>query len=169
MTSKHAGMTPERAEYLAGLPKKRIAAGVLFSDDAGRSLVVEPTYQTYWKLPGAVVDADESPFAATARVIRDELSLSADPGRLLAIDWVPPDPNRIEGLVFVYDGGILSAGQTAHIALPRSELRSWAWCDDAELRTHLPDRMLRRANAARQARTEGSTIYLEDGVPVGRD
>jgi ADP-ribose pyrophosphatase YjhB (NUDIX family) len=166
MTPDNASMTPERAEYLAGLPKKRIAAGVLFSDDAGRCLIVEPTYQTYCKLPGAVVEADESPFAATARVIRDELSLSADRGRLLVVDWVPPDPNRIEGLVFVYDGGILSADQTAHIALPPAELRRWAWCDDAEMRTVLPHRMLRRANAARQARIEGATIYLENGVPV---
>lgn len=56
-------MTPERAEYLAGLPKKRTAAGTLFSDELGRTLLVEPTYRPYWLLPGAVVGADESPWA----------------------------------------------------------------------------------------------------------
>jgi DNA-binding transcriptional MerR regulator/ADP-ribose pyrophosphatase YjhB (NUDIX family) len=159
-------MTPERAEYLAGLPKKRTAAGVLFSDDLGRTLLVEPTYKKYWQLPGAVVDADESPFSATVRAIRKRLGLSIRPGRLLVVDWVPPSPDRIEGLLFVYDGATLSSDHTAKIALPSAELRSWAWCTDDDLQDRLPAHMLRRTRAALRARADGATLYLEKGSPA---
>ncbi|MBP1159971.1 DNA-binding transcriptional MerR regulator/ADP-ribose pyrophosphatase YjhB (NUDIX family) [Rhodococcus sp. PvR099] len=159
-------MTPERAEYLGGLPKKRIAAGVLLSDDLGRTLLVEPTYKSYWQLPGVVVEADESPFVATARAIRHELGLSVKPGRLLVTDWVAPSPNRIEGLLFVYDGAVLSSDQSAAIVLPQTELRSWAWCTDDELEDRLPAHMLRRTRKALQARADDTTLYLENGHPA---
>lgn len=157
-------MTPDRAAYLAGLPKKRTAAGALFSDDVGRTLLVEPTYRPFWLLPGGVAHADESPYSATARAIRHELGLSVQPGRLLVVDWVPPSPGRIEGLLFVYDGATLSSEQSAEISLPPGELRSWAWCTDDELQDRLPAHMLRRVRAAMQARAEGATRYLEEGV-----
>jgi DNA-binding transcriptional MerR regulator/ADP-ribose pyrophosphatase YjhB (NUDIX family) len=156
-------MTPERARYLAGLPKKRTAAGALFSDDLGRTLLVEPTYRPFWLLPGGVVRADESPFSGTARAVRDELGLPLEIGRLLVVDWVPPSPDRIEGLLFVYDGATLSPDQSAAITLPPADLRSWAWCTDDELRDRLPPHMFRRTRAALQARADGTTLYLEEG------
>jgi DNA-binding transcriptional MerR regulator/ADP-ribose pyrophosphatase YjhB (NUDIX family) len=156
-------MTPARAEYLAGLPKKRTAAGTLFADGHGRTLLVEPTYKTSWLLPGSVADADESPLSAAARAIRNELDLPIDPGRLLVVDWVPPSPERIEGLLFVYEGGTLSPEQSAAINLP-AELRSWAWCTDDDLRDRLPPHMLRRTRAALRARADGATLYLERGT-----
>ncbi|MEV2220163.1 NUDIX hydrolase [Nocardia vinacea] len=57
-------MESERAEDVAGLPRKRMGAGALFVDDVDRVLLVEPTYMGYWELPGGVVEADESPYAA---------------------------------------------------------------------------------------------------------
>jgi 8-oxo-dGTP diphosphatase len=156
-------MTPERAAYLTGLPKQRTAAGVLFTDDFGRSLVVEPTYKNYWQLPAGVVDADESHLTATERALSRELGLSIKPGRLLVVDWVPPSPNRIEGLLFVYDGATLSSDQSSAITLPPGELRRWAWCTESELQDRLPAHMLRRTQAALRARTDGTTLYLENG------
>jgi DNA-binding transcriptional MerR regulator/ADP-ribose pyrophosphatase YjhB (NUDIX family) len=161
-------MSPERAAYLAGLPKKRTAAGALFSDGRGRTLLVEPTYRTSWLLPGAVVGADESPFSATARAVHHELGLSIEPGRLLVVDWVPPSSTRIEGLLFVYDGATLPPERSAAITLPAAELRSWAWCADDELDDRLPAHMLRRIRAALRARAEGTTLYLENGSPIER-
>jgi DNA-binding transcriptional MerR regulator/ADP-ribose pyrophosphatase YjhB (NUDIX family) len=159
-------MTPERAEYLAGLPKKRTAAGTLFADELGRILLVEPTYRPFWLLPGAVVGADESPCSAAARAIHHELGLSIKPGRLLVVDWVPPGRDRIEGLLFVYNGATLSAEQAAAITLPPAELRSWAWCTDDDLHDRLPAHMLRRTRAALGARAAGTTLYLEEGSPT---
>ncbi|MDT5292004.1 MAG: 8-oxo-dGTP diphosphatase [Mycobacterium sp.] len=159
-----AAMTPERAAYLTGLPKKRAAAGVLFADNLGRSLLVEPTYKTYWQLPGGIVDADESPLTAAERALGRELGLSIKPGRLLVVDWVPPSPNRIEGLLFVYDGATLSSDEWSAISLPPGELSRWAWCTESELQDRLPAHMLRRTLAALRARADGTTLYLEDGA-----
>ena len=51
-------------DFTATLPRKRMGAGVLLSDELGRVLLVEPTYKPSWEVPGGVVEADESPRAA---------------------------------------------------------------------------------------------------------
>ncbi|MDT5104102.1 MAG: hypothetical protein QOI25_1615 [Mycobacterium sp.] len=68
---------------------------------------------------------------ATERALSRELGLSIKPGRLLVVDWVPPSPNRIDGLLLVYDGATLSSDQSSAITLPPGELRRWAWCEPA--------------------------------------
>jgi 8-oxo-dGTP diphosphatase len=46
---------------------------VLFRDAAGRVLLVKPTYKNGWEIPGGYVDAGESPRAAAAREVKEEL------------------------------------------------------------------------------------------------
>jgi ADP-ribose pyrophosphatase YjhB (NUDIX family) len=156
-------MTPERANYLASLPRKRVAAGALFHDNDGRTLLVAPTYKPHWQLPGGVVDADESPAAAAARSVKRELGLQIALGRLLVVDWVAPSQDRVEGLLFIYDGGVLSSDHELAIDLPPAELRAWAWCTEDELKQRLPEHMLGRTQVALQSRTHGTTGYLENG------
>lgn len=96
-------------QYVASLARKRMAAGALFRDELGRPLLVDPVYKDTWDLPGGAVEAEESPHAACRREVAEELGLDRTPGRVLAVDWVPSRPKRPEGLVIVYDGGILSA------------------------------------------------------------
>ena len=62
-------------DYTATLPRKRMGAAVLLSDHDGRVLLVEPTYKDYWEIPGGSVEADESPYTAVVREIREELGL----------------------------------------------------------------------------------------------
>lgn len=162
------GMSPGRANYLSGLPKKRVAAGALFADGEGRTLLVEPTYKPYWQLPGGVADGDESPLAAATRAVRRELGLDVELGRLLVVDWVGPSAGKIEGLLFVYDGGSLTREQSDAVTLPPEELRDWAWCADEVLPERLPDFMLPRIRAALHARHHGATQYLERGAAVER-
>jgi DNA-binding transcriptional MerR regulator/ADP-ribose pyrophosphatase YjhB (NUDIX family) len=159
-------MTPERAAYLTGLPKKRVAAGAVFCDDQNRTLLVKPTYKDHWQLPGGVAEADEAPLAAATRKVGQELGLPAlTLGRLLVVDWVAPrDGIAIEGLLFVYDAPALSDEQMAAITLPADELEAWAWCDEKQLQRRLPGHMLRRITAARRAQAEGETFYLENGA-----
>ena len=145
------------------LPRKRVGAGVLFFDPDDRVLLVEPTYKDYWEIPGGCVEADESPYEAVIREIGEELGLSVVPGRLLAVDWVPPEGDRTEGVMLVYDGGLLAG---ASIQLPAEELRSWAWCDTATATKRLSPLLARRVSAARRARSENVTVYLEDGTLV---
>jgi hypothetical protein len=81
-------------QYVAGLARKRMAAGVLFRDSAGRVLLVEPSYKSDWEIPGGAVEADEPPWAAAARELAEELSWDDPLGRLLVVDHVRPQDAR---------------------------------------------------------------------------
>jgi 8-oxo-dGTP pyrophosphatase MutT (NUDIX family) len=93
MTSEATSPVPSAvpvAEFDLALPRKRMASTVLLFDESDRVLVVEPTYVDFMELPGGSVDLDESPRQAAIREVKEELGLDRDPGRLLAVDWVPP-------------------------------------------------------------------------------
>ncbi|WP_348775264.1 NUDIX hydrolase [Solwaraspora sp. WMMD937] len=154
-------------DYTATLPRKRMGAAVLLRDRDGRILLVEPTYKDYWELPGGVVEADESPYQAAVRELAEEFGLTVAPGRLLVVDWVPPRTGRTEGVMFVYDGGVLDASQTDAIRLPLQELRSWAWSTLPQAQQRLSSLLARRAAAALEAATDSGTVYLEGGNQVG--
>lgn len=153
-------------DFTATLPRKRMGAGALLTDERGRVLLVEPTYKDYWEIPGGAVETGESPYAAVVRELAEELGLPVRPGRQLVTDWVPPRPGRTEGLMLLYDGGTLAPEQTAQIRLPADELRSWAWCTEQEAGERLSELLARRISAAVRARDEGTAVYLENGVFV---
>ncbi|MGW2748072.1 NUDIX domain-containing protein [Streptomyces sp. NPDC001450] len=102
-------MPTPTSDYDRALPRKRVAAGVLFFDDQDRVLLVDPVYKDPGEIPCGAVEADESPRASAHREIKEELGLDLPPGRLLAVDWTPSRPDRSEGLVFIYDGGHLTS------------------------------------------------------------
>jgi 8-oxo-dGTP pyrophosphatase MutT (NUDIX family) len=56
-----------------------MGAAVLFTDTGGRVLLVEPTYKDYWEVPGGAVDADESPYDAAVREVKEELGCPSHP------------------------------------------------------------------------------------------
>ncbi|MEJ3742937.1 NUDIX hydrolase [Actinomycetes bacterium KLBMP 9797] len=159
-------MTFRSGHYTETLPHKRMGSGVVLRDPAGRILLVEPTYKDYWELPGGCVEANESPRAAAVRELKEELALSVTPGRLLVVDWVPPSDGRTDGVMFVYDGGLLDDASTMDIRLPADELRSWAWCTLPEAQQRLLPLLARRAAAALEAVSSGATAYLENGNRV---
>jgi ADP-ribose pyrophosphatase YjhB (NUDIX family) len=159
-------MTSVGDDHTTTLPRKRMASGALFTDRAGRVLLVEPTYKDYWEVPGGGVEADESPYDAAVREVREELGLQVTPGRLLAVDWVPPRSGRTEGIMFIYAGEVLDAERERGIVLPAEELRSWAWCTESEADERLSPLLARRVRAAVEALRQNTTCYLEDGTPV---
>jgi len=143
-----------------------MGAGVLFTDPAGRVLLVEPAYKDYWEIPGGAVGANESPYDAAVREVQEELGLTVSVGRLLVVDWLPPRTDRTEGVMFIYAGHPLEPAQESSIQLPPAELRSWAWCTRAEADARLSKLLARRVIAASLALAEGTTPYLEDGAFV---
>jgi len=139
-----------------------VAAGVLFFDEDGRVLVVEPSYKDGWDIPGGYVEPEESPWAAAVREVREELGIEIDQRTLLAVDWAP---NGDEGdkLLFVFDGGCVTPADIPPVPSDHVELRSWEFCDVAELPSRMPVRLATRITTAIGNRSTRSQTYVEHG------
>jgi 8-oxo-dGTP diphosphatase len=156
----------EIGEAVKALARKRMAAGALFRDEDGRVLLVNPTYKPTWDLPGGAVEKEESPHAACRREVAEELGLDRVPGRVLVVDWVPSRPERPEGLIVVYDGGVLAPGEVAAITLQDGELGGYEFVKPGEVAERVSPLLARRISACVDAVAAGTVISLEDGCPV---
>lgn len=154
-------------QYVASLARKRMGAGALFRDGAGRVLLVEPTYKDNWEVPGGAVEAGESPTAACRREVLEELGLDRPVGRVLAVDWVPSRPERPEGLMLIYDGGVLGEADIAAIRLQADELASFAFVEVERVAELASALLARRIAACVGAVAAGTTVSLENGHPDG--
>ncbi|MCA1709469.1 MAG: NUDIX hydrolase [Actinobacteria bacterium] len=141
-----------------------VAAGVLFFDEAGRVLLVQPTYKDHWDIPGGYVETGETPAQAAAREVREELGTEAPVGSLLVADWAP-HPDEGDKLLLVFDGGTLTADQLNGIRLQADELATYGFRNPADAVTLLIPRLGRRVAAAIDAHQAGRTSYLECGIP----
>ncbi|MFF4851789.1 NUDIX domain-containing protein [Streptomyces sp. NPDC001194] len=177
-----AGLDPERrtalehagsfdaASHRASRPKAVTAASVVFTDSAGRILLVEPSYGNAgrWNLPGGGIDSDlgETPRAAARREVREELGLDLAPGRLLAVNWAHKRgyPARIR---FLYDGGVLDAAALDRIRLAPFELLRWRAVPAADLRDLVKPSLRRQIEACLRARAQGAgPLELHAGRPA---
>jgi 8-oxo-dGTP diphosphatase len=143
-----------------------MAAGALFRDEDGRVLLVDPVYKPVWDLPGGAVEKEESPQAACRREIAEELGLDRVPGRVLVVDWVPSRPERPEGLIVVYDGGVLAPGEVAAITLQDGELAGYEFVEPGTVGERVSPLLARRIAACVEALMVGTVISLEDGRPA---
>ena len=151
------------AQYPAPPPRMQVGSGCLLTSGDGRVLLVNPTYKPQWEVPGGAVEQGESPLAACQREVREELGLDVRPSRLLVVDYRPRAPGQIDALRFIFDGGVLDAGQIASIRLPPQELSEFSFVAPGELASYLIPVLARRLQACLAA---DRTIYLEDGRPV---
>lgn len=154
------------SQYDLSLPRKRSAAGVLFFDEAGRVLLVDPVYKDPWEIPGGAVEADESPQFGACREVKEELGITPPIGRLLGLDWTSPRPERSEGLVTIFDGGLLAPEDLHAVQLPPDEIRTYDFVPVDELEGRLIPLLTRRVRACVSAREQGLTVYMENGHPV---
>ncbi|MFF9321673.1 NUDIX domain-containing protein [Streptomyces sp. NPDC014735] len=153
-------------EHEAKMAHPRMAAGALFFDDAGRVLLVEPSYKDYRDIPGGYVERGESPLQACVREVYEELGIKPAVGRLLVVDWAP-NPGEGDKVLYLFDGGRLSADECRHIALQADELRGYAFHELGELPELTIPRLVRRITAGAEARDTGGTAYLEHGMAPG--
>jgi 8-oxo-dGTP diphosphatase len=147
------------AAWYAGLPTMFGAAAALFTDPAGRVLLVKPNYRARWSLPGGILEHGEPPHVGCRREVAEELGLDIAPGPLLAIDWSPPDGVRPRPIVsFVFDGGVLP--DHAPIRLQEDELDGYRFVEPGELAGYLPAFLTARVAAALVARAAGAAVYV---------
>ena len=143
-----------------------MAATAFFRDGDGRVLLVNPVYKETWDLPGGAVEAEESPHAACRREIAEELGLDRPPGPVLAVDWVPSRPQRPEGLIVVYDGGVLSEAEVNEIVLTDGELAGFAFVARDEVAALVTPLLARRVESCLDAVAARTVAALENGGPV---
>jgi ADP-ribose pyrophosphatase YjhB (NUDIX family) len=152
-------------EFFANLPATRGAAGGLIRSETGAVLLVRRVYapEQPWGIPGGIMEAEESPMAACAREIREELGVVTRVRALLVADWVPPRPPRTAAYQWLFR---VDVGST-DFRLPPEELSDWAWVPPAELSEYLTEGIARRMLAAVSVDDHGGgPVYLEHGHAV---
>jgi 8-oxo-dGTP pyrophosphatase MutT (NUDIX family) len=154
------------AQYFAQMHRKRMAAGVLYYDQQGRVLLVEPSYKDTWELPGGGVEEDESPWAAAVRELAEELGTTRALGRLLLVDYVSAQDPRPEGVVFIFDGGPLRQSDVDAFEFVDGEILSAGFFTVPEVRDRVRSMLADRIEAAFAAISEGVTVLCEDGRRV---
>ena len=142
-------------------PRCLANAALLIRDEAGRVLLVNPTYKDNWDLPGGMVEDNEPPRAAGVRELAEELGLTVAAGRVLVLDWVGPHGPWDDQLVFIFDGGTLSHAQVKTIRISDPEIGEFAFVELTEAKTLLRPDMAQRLTRACEALTTGVTDYSE--------
>ena len=138
----------------------RVAAGVLFRDTAGRVLLVNPTYKDGWEIPGGYVETGESPRAAAAREVREELGIDVNLSTMIVVDWAP-HPAEGDKLLLLFDGGLLDQTDIDGLVIAKEELSAAQFFDVDRLHDLLPARLARRVV---YAATGEQGPYLEHGA-----
>lgn len=143
-----------------------MVTGVLFRDKAGRVLLIEPSYKLNWEIPGGAVEADESPWDTAVRELGEELGWDQPLGRLLVVDYVRPQDSRPEGVVFVFDGGVLDETDLVGMVSGDGEILSAGFHTVPEARGKVKPLLADRLDAALQAVEMGSTVLCEQGQRI---
>jgi 8-oxo-dGTP pyrophosphatase MutT (NUDIX family) len=160
------GHLPPR-EYYASLPRHIAGAGAIFHGIDGKVLLVKPSYRDTWEIPGGGLEHGEYPFQAAAREVKEETGLDLRPGRLLAVDWMPPQQDGRPALInLLFDGGTLDTRVPPEVRLQDGELTAWTMAAPCEWDGLLAPHMARRIRACTAALAAGTTAYLQNGWPV---
>jgi 8-oxo-dGTP diphosphatase len=155
-------LTMEKKEFQKTLPKKRVSAGMILLDEQGRLLVVQPAYKSTWEIPGGVVEAHESPRQAAIREAAEELGLSCEPVRLLAVDYCGESDERTESLNFIFLGPALTPRDIASIRLNEGELLSYQMLPPKKAARLLNKKLRRRVRRCLKVLDKKRTLYMEE-------
>jgi 8-oxo-dGTP diphosphatase len=148
----------------AELPAIPASAGALIFDQAGRLLILRPTYKSGWTIPGGVMEANgETPWDACRREVREECGIEVRGGRLACVDFHPSRPGHPGGIRFLFDCGPADDAALAAITIQPEEIAEYRLIElDAALPMLRPP-IRRRVRAASRHR---KLVYLEDGRAV---
>ena len=148
------------------LPAIPVSAGALIFNQAGRLLILKPTYKSGWTIPGGVMEADgETPWDACRREVREECGIEVRTGRLACMDFRRPKPGRAGGIRFLFDCGRIDDQVLAGIVVQPEEVSEYRLATLPDALGLLRGPIRRRVRAAAGSGRKG-LIYLEDGRPV---
>jgi ADP-ribose pyrophosphatase YjhB (NUDIX family) len=138
---------------------KEVVVTGLFTDTDGRILIVKPEHKDGWIFPGGYVEVGESPSEAFRREMRAEIGLNPKgPSRLLSVDY---RGSTDEYIMFMFDGGVLTAEEITQIALP-PQLLEYRLVTTDEAKILLRPKSARRLEPTLSARQKTGIAYLEN-------
>lgn len=150
-------------------PRKTAAGGALIRNEAGHILFLEPVYKPTLEIPGGVAEHSESPLEACRRELREELGFDLELGDLLVVDWVPAQGVWYDGLMFIFDGGVLTDEQIGQIELDPAEAHTFKFLPLVDAVERLKPSLARRIASAEKALRRGAPAYAEFGHQLLRD
>ena len=140
------------------------SAGALIFDQAGRLLILKPTYKTGWTIPGGVMEADgETPWDACRREVREECGIEVRNGWLACVDFRPSRPGHPGGIRFLFDCGPADDAALAAITVQPEEIAEYRLVPLDTALTLLRPPIRRRVRAVSR---HPRFVYLENGRPV---
>jgi len=161
---------PVAAYARPGIPRIPASAGALIFDEAGRLLILKPSYKRGWTIPGGQIEGDgESPWDACRRETLEECGLEVEHGRLVCVDFLSPRPQRPDGaprpggVRFLFDCGALSDKRLEAVTLQGEEIEEYLLVEMDEALALLSGPLRRRVSKAGSAK---HCLYLENGRRV---
>ena len=88
---------------------------------------------------------------------------------MLVIDWVAPHEPWDDGLMFIFDGGVLDDHQVASLRILDRELKAYRFCSPDEAATMLRPYVWSRLEQAIAATVDGRPRYLRTQVEPSTD
>jgi 8-oxo-dGTP diphosphatase len=163
-------MNQSKKDYFKSLPKKLMAAGVLLFSEQNKLLILHPTYKDRWEIAGGIIEQNESPRAAAAREVREEIGLPIISKQLLVVDYWSTVGEKPENIQWIFYGGVLPPAQLDAITLQEDEIGSYEFIGvktekEREWIVKRP-RVGKRALTALDALVQGAPLYLENGQIV---
>jgi len=147
--------------FYDNLPKKRMAAGVLFFNEKDEILILKPNYKETWNIPGGIVEGDESPMRAAIREVKEELGLEISEPEFLCVNYVSHSGEENESLQFLFKGGTLDSEQIGSFKIPNDEIIDYKFVKTKEIQNFLNDKLKWRINECQEALKKGIAIYLD--------
>jgi 8-oxo-dGTP diphosphatase len=146
------------------VPRIPASAGALIIDQAGRLLILKPSYKKGWTVPGGQLGSDgESPWEACRRETQEECGLEVEHGRLVCVDFLRPKPSRPGGVRFLFHCGVFTDRELSAIRLQDGEIDAHRFVELAEAMALLSGPLRRRVSASAGTKR---CVYLEGGRPV---
>jgi len=162
---RHDGPVAEAfTEPFPEVPRIAASAGALIRDEAGRVLILKPSYKGAWTIPGGQIQPDdESPWEACQRETFEECGLRIEQGRLACVDFLRSKPTRPSGVRFLFDCGAMTAEQLSAITLDGQEIIAHQFAELIEALELLSGPIRRRVAAVAGQK---HCVYLEEGRPL---
>ena len=139
----------------------------LFFNHKNELLILKPIYRNDgWMLPGGVIEKDESPRQACIREIKEEIGFDININKLLCVDYWPAEKNKLEIIVFIFYGKILSQKQIDKIKLNPKEHSEYKFVSTNKAINILTSKLAARLPESLKAKKDNKAYYSEEGEKV---